>query len=155
MEFKRIIFVVSWSFLLTVVTSVHALEIESPVEGQQIVIGTSLQIVVKPETGERIVEVIAGLEEIPYDAKQGAFVKEILIAKETAPGKAAFTVDALSETGEVITSNPRRLTFILPFGVEMKKIIVREDQLKLSFIRIGQVLNLRLSSLYSDGVIRP
>src|SRR5574340_1210066 len=134
---------------------VVALEIVSPRERQLIEIGSMLRIVVKPQPGENIAEVVAGLDEIPFDKTQGAFVKDILIAQEMTPTEIAFEVKALTTNGQVITLGPRKIYLQLAAGVVLQAIDILDSQKTLfMYANIGEIMHIYVDGVYSDGVIR-
>ena len=138
---------------------VWSLTIVAPSEGQIVYAGSRLDVIVKPDLGEKWEEVILHIFPMYYDILKGEYREEIEIPEEKT-GVITFTVMAYDKLGKKIKLS-RKLLVKLPPNVVLQSIIV-DDYKTLFKLPLGSPLDmqriesrqLHVDGMYSDGVER-
>lgn len=158
LKIAEIILVAVW--ILTNTSVLWAFDVIEPSEGQKFELGSVIRVLIRPQTGEKIISVGVGFDEIPYNSNLGAFVREFPILKEANPGERVLKIEALSETKDILEAT-RKMYITLPSTVMLTGIQVERTRLYLTKVpegtkgaRFYETKRLRVKGQYSDGVER-
>ena len=150
-------------FILTLLyQSSFALNIVSPKEGQIFYAGSHLDVVVKPDVGEKWTKVILGIFPMTYNTSSNEYRDTIEIPPDEL-GTISISVLAADQNGKEIELQ-RNITSKLPPNVVLKSILLNKDFMLLYMPPAGSsptdyqqfFLSKQISvgGLYSDGVER-
>ncbi len=128
-----------------------ALQID-PVENARLQAGTTVHIVVKPDTNENWKAIFFGVDRLQYDMSQKAYVGEMTLPQDEELGFVELSIIAVDYAGKE-TEFIRSVEILPPSGVTLKGLRIRDDQ-KTLFIRAGRKEKIDLYGQYSDGIER-
>jgi hypothetical protein len=149
-------------FVVGFVVRVYAMEVLEPTAGEVYYPDSKVRVVVKPSSGENIVSVGIGFDEVPFDNSLGAFVREFPMPTNALTGEVEFVVEALTESHEILTVS-RKINIKLPPSVKLESIEIDPALLFLqklpvwsdaNKIRIYGTERIGVAGVYSDGYKR-
>jgi len=148
-------------FILLFNQSALALTITSPKENQIVNAGDHIDVIVKPDAGEKWDKVLLAIFPMSYSFLSGEY-KETIEIPQDALGVITITVLAVDNTGREVELH-RNVLSKLPPNVALQSILVNKDYMLLYKLPAGspaevmqriESRQLTVKGIYSDGVKR-